>query len=175
MSFSTKVARTMEGTSTFSLRLVRGASVWEGTRYLITTRSFASDAPNNAVVDRRTGLVWRRCLGTTVWNGSQCSGAVSMVSHNEVLEMQIPETVRLPSIKELQSLLDIETDGNVPSGSVFPQIQPGFEGLWSSTPSIADPKQAMRVRFVSGGESVTFSDRTTPSATIFIFRADGPA
>jgi hypothetical protein len=175
IDFSNRSARTWALGNFFVLRLVRGETAWSGQRYLITSVDFANDAPNNAVVDRRTGLVWRRCLGTTVWNGSQCSGAVSMVSHNEVLEMQIPETVRLPSIKELQSLLDIETDGNVPSGSVFPQIQPGFEGLWSSTPSIADPKQAMRVRFVSGGESVTFSDRTTPSATIFIFRADGPA
>jgi hypothetical protein len=168
MSFSTKVARTMEGTSTFSLRLVRGASVWEGTRYLITTRSFASDAPNNAVVDRRTGLVWRRCLGTTVWNGSQCSGTLATGSHNEVLMTQVPELWRIPNIKELGTLLS--EFGSYPSYDHFPQLRPGVVGaLWSSTPDVSFRWSAMRVAFALGGENVVPAQRESPTPILFVY------
>lgn len=168
MSFSTKVARTMEATSTFSLRLVRGASVWEDTRYLITTRSFASDAPNNAVVDRLTGMVWRRCLGTTVWNGSQCTGTLATGSHKEVLMTQVPELWRIPNIKELGTLLN--EFGNYPSYDHFPQLRPGVVGvLWSSTPDVSFRWSAMRVAFVLGGENVVPAQRESPTPILFVY------
>lgn len=170
LSFSTKVARTMEGTSTYSLRLVRGAPTWEGSRYLITTRSFGSDVPNNAVVDRRTGMVWRRCVGNTAWVGDRCEGSIESLSHVAVLSTraQTPEHWRIPNIKELQALLS--DYGGHPSISHFPQLQPGVIGvLWSSTPDVSFRFHAMRTAFILGGENVTSSVRRSPTPTIFVY------
>jgi len=116
-----------------SARLVRGAA-WSGTRYIITSATYLSDGANNAVVDRKTGLTWRRCLEGQVWTGSSCSGTGTPYTHvNALLRGNSIAGWRLPNIKELSSLADRSRQIPALDSNAFPGLGGGVD-TWSSTP-----------------------------------------
>lgn len=80
---------------------------------------------DNAVLDRETGLVWKRFPGgVSSWTASQC-----------VLESAGPYGWRLPSIAELQTLLSpVQGDPpHLPPGHPFKFVHP-TDPYWTSTP-----------------------------------------
>lgn len=84
------------------VRLVRGPSM------AITKRYVAQDAE---VLDRLTGLVWRRCLEGQAWDGSQCTGSPTFYDLSAALAQARAQAAggvgwRLPNVKELISLVD---------------------------------------------------------------------
>ena len=116
-----------------SVRLVRGAS-WVGSRYLIATESYPGDAANNAVLDRKTGLSWRRCLQGQTWNGDTCTGTPSTFLHEAALSHAKNQAGwRLPNIKELGSLVDRTTQNPAQNETAFPGSVSPY--IWSTTPS----------------------------------------
>ncbi len=115
-------------------RLVRG-SAWSGTRYLVTSATYQSDSANNAVIDRRTGLTWRRCVEGLVWTGSACSGSAIAYNHvNALIRSKSIAGWRLPNIKELSSLADLSRQIPALDATAFPGLGGGVN-TWSSTPA----------------------------------------
>jgi hypothetical protein len=152
------------------VRLVRGAPAWTGPRYLITTRNFANDAPNNAVVDRRTGLVWRRCVDNLSWNGKFCNTTAYGMPHTEMLSAMRFEHWRVPSAKEMVGLLDFSNRGGWPSSEAF-LGEGNVNFLWTTTPLIAEPGLA-RVVSYSAASGMSTATRYTPIATFLVFQDD---
>lgn len=114
------------------VRLVRGA-VWSGQRYLATSESYPGDGTNNAVVDRKTGLTWRRCLQGQTWNGGACIGVATTFTHEAALaHARAQARWRLPNIKELGSVMDLGRSNPVLDTTAFPGTS--GEDSWSSTP-----------------------------------------
>jgi hypothetical protein len=135
-------------TDTHLVRLVRGRT-WTGQRHIITSLSYPGDAAGNVVIDRRTGLAWRRCHEGQTWNGTACSGSASLYTHVQALAHgQSLPTWRLPNVKELASLID--------HNQLFPALDPvSFpDGLsitvWSSTPYVSNPAVATGISFGLG-------------------------
>ena len=91
----------------YLIRLVRG-SQYSGPRYSYSTVAFESDAANNVVNDAWTGLQWRRCQEGRTWTGSQCLGYTTTFTHEAALAHSRNKIGwRLPNVKELGSLLDL--------------------------------------------------------------------
>ncbi len=142
------------------VRLIRGV-LWSGPRHIVTTKPYPDDAPNNAVIDRKTGLVWRRCLEGDRWNADGTCTATSghLRTHEELLIHAANRAGwRLPNVKELISLSDQGTAAAILDQALFPDS--AMKTVWSSTPYAAASATAMAVYFPQ--PDVRFSPRTNP-------------
>jgi hypothetical protein len=127
--------------ASLATRLVRGAA-WTGTRHMVVSASFPGDRANNAVIDRKAGLTWRRCPQGLAWSGSGCTGVVATFTHAAALShAQSQAGWRLPNAKELNSLRDLALAAAAadPDGNPLPLPEPRF---WSSTPLAYNPSYA---------------------------------
>jgi hypothetical protein len=139
------------------VRLVRGAP-WTGQRYITTSLTYPSDGANNAVIDRRTGLTWRRCVEGQTWNGSACSGSGVNYNHADALIRARGRTGwRLPNIKERSSLSDFGVVSTALDPLYFPGAPTGYN--WTTTPFLFNSTGAWRVNASTGG--VGTQSRTT--------------
>lgn len=124
--------------TSLATRLVRGAA-WTGTRHIVVSASFPGDRANNAVIDRKTGLTWRRCPQGLGWSGSGCTGVVATFTHGAALShAQSQAGWRLPNAKELNSLRDLALAAAAaePGVNLLPLPDPRF---WASTPLAYGP------------------------------------
>lgn len=119
VSFNSGNTGALVRTELRAVRLVRGP-VWTGPRYLVTSAAYAGDSANNAVIDRKTGVTWRRCLEGMLWNGTSCTGTTLAFSHQAALSRASARAGwRLPSAKELVSVVD-------PTQQYLPKMNPDF-------------------------------------------------
>jgi hypothetical protein len=132
-----------------SVRLVRGA-VWTGPRHIVTSKPYAGDGANNAVIDRKTGLTWRRCLEGELWTGSACTfnNGFHLAHEGALTQGTNRAGWRVPNIKELNSLPDQSRTDPALDLDVFPGAV-GTE-LWSTTPNTGASFRAMRVSMSAG-------------------------
>ncbi|MFP8777859.1 DUF1566 domain-containing protein [Hydrogenophaga sp. RWCD_12] len=144
-------------TSPRAVRLVRGTS-WSGPRHVIASATYAGDAANNAVIDRKTGVIWRRCLEGQSWNGSACTGTAASFSHAGALDRARGRSGWiLPAIRELASLANrVQYDPALDAATLFP----GATGVnaWSSTPYVTSSNYAWVVSFTNGQTQVASRD-----------------
>lgn len=154
VSFGTGARTTATPSTLRHVRLVRGAA-FSGARFVFASASYPGDAANNLVIDRQTGLQWRRCVETKTWNGSTCVGSgVTTVRHVSAfaLAASVPGW-RLPNVKELSSLVEpSRASAPLIDTAAFPNTpQTAF---WSTTPAVnsasASEVDAYGVDFVSG-------------------------
>ena len=90
---------------------------------------FSLQGEEGTVIDAETGLVWSRCpvgLG-----GTYCVGIIQTLSWEEALSATNDQW-RLPNIKELQSLVEVQCSDPAINNSMFLRIPSGF--FWSATP-----------------------------------------
>lgn len=114
----------------YRLRLVRGSSVQSSYTYL--TIPYGVDASNNAVLDSRTGLQWRRCSEGQTWNGNSCLGSNTLYTHEQGLVMAAQKTGwRLPNVKELASITDNTKVSPAVDNIVFPMTS--NTNYWASS------------------------------------------
>jgi len=122
--------------------------------------SYSADAngtPNALVTDSKTGLTWQRCSVGQSFAASTCSGTAGTYSHEQALAYAKTQTGwRLPSVKELSSLVDSNFIGPSINGTAFPAT-PSFY-TWASSPYASDPTSAWVVLFAEG--SVKASSRS---------------
>jgi hypothetical protein len=148
VSLSTGNVGAANRSTEYAVRLVRG-SPWTGPRYIVTSASYSGDATNNVVLDRRTGVQWRRCLTGQLWSGSACTGSAAMLNHDNALRYTRSFSGwRLPSIKELGSLVDFSRTSPALDVNAFPGAS--TTTTWSSTPYVQAPSLAFSVGFMNG-------------------------
>lgn len=115
-----------------AVRLVRGAP-WAGRRLVIGSTDYPGDGPNNTVLDRKSGLSWRRCYEGQTWDGSRCNGAPMEINHSAALVHARQTTGwRVPNIKELTTIVDRSRSSPAFDTSAFPGA--GTLNVWASTP-----------------------------------------
>ncbi|MFP8777856.1 DUF1566 domain-containing protein [Hydrogenophaga sp. RWCD_12] len=131
------------------VRLVHGPK-WAGQRYMTSTQTYAGDAANNAVIDRKTGLTWRRCVEGQAWNGSACVGTAGGFTLDQALARARDQAGwRMPNAKELVSLNDPGRVSPALDTVAFPGL-PGINSTWTSTPYVQASSNAWAVDFNQG-------------------------
>lgn len=126
---------------------------------------------NGTITDNLTDLMWQKC-STGQNNDDACSGAASTYNwyqatgtadaiHNPRGNMDVCGTLtlgghtdwRLPSMEELESIIDGGTHRPVINTTYFPNTDSSF--YWSSTTHVTyyDPAFAMSVSFYNGGRN----------------------
>ncbi|EOD54953.1 Lcl C-terminal domain-containing protein [Aeromonas molluscorum] len=128
------------------------------------TSRFA-DHGDGTVTDRTTGLTWMRCQLGQTWQNQSCSGEPTRLYWQQALltaERIRTESShglhgfgghqdwRLPTIKELTSLLESACYKPALNETIFPramagegkEVNDGYVYLWSSTPFPADKSVA---------------------------------
>lgn len=102
----------------------------------------------HAVLDRTTGLVWKRCQEGKQWDGRFCKGIGKELGWEDARRAS-NGAWRLPSAKELKTLTrPANSDGATVDGAAFPDTDPGL--FWSASPSDNDPAAAWTVDFEKG-------------------------
>ncbi|WP_437650783.1 DUF1566 domain-containing protein [Sorangium sp. So ce362] len=94
------------------------------------------------VLDGLTGLVWQRQASLTrfIWSGA--------LEHCEELTLAGKSDWRLPSAKELLSIVDDRLSGPAIDREAFPGTP--SDVFWSSTPAISSAEKAILVNFTNG-------------------------
>lgn len=114
-------------------------------RYLLVPDSGGSE-----VLDTQTQLIWQRCSLGQTWSGSTCTGKASNHSWTDALEKAkaIGNGYRLPTIKELQSLVDEACYSSAINGTSFPATP--NKSYWSASPYASGNISAWLVSFRDG-------------------------
>jgi len=107
---------------------------------------------DDLVYDPTTDLTWMRCsFGQTWVRGVGCQGAVQPMDWNAAMSLRISGDAswRLPSIQELNSIVDVDCKKPAIDESAFPNT--AHMAYWSSTPT--GPSYAWHVNFRWGVEA----------------------
>lgn len=102
--------------------------------------------------DKLTGLKWDRCVYGQSWNGITCTGSPAKLTWQEALQFAEDYGKRLPNIKELNTILDLQCVIPPINLEIFPNT-PGSQanGLWSSTPYITDDTASTNAWYINLG------------------------
>lgn len=110
---------------------------------------FTTSADGTEVTDHGTGLIWRRCMEGR--SGANCSGGSEIIrSHEAALaHAQSQRPWRLPSVKELATLVDRRHRDPAIDQTVFP-IPYREHWFWTSTPTVDYAGLAWTIDFGTG-------------------------
>lgn len=126
---------------------------------------------DGTALDKKTGLMWKRCLEGFSWNGSTCQGSESMVAWQVALKNAAASNYagktnwRLPNIKELASIAERACINPQVNLAVFPNFP--VTVIWSATQSARDPNSA----WANGSGTQTYLDyylKTDPNAVLMV-------
>jgi hypothetical protein len=81
--------------------------------------------------DSRTGLTWQRCSVGMTWNArARCAGQPARISLSDALKAAEAAGPgwRVPTVKELHSLLDRRCDAPPVDAAAFPDLKAGKKG-----------------------------------------------
>ncbi len=106
------------------------------------------DTPNALTLDNKTGLIWKRCAEGQTWNGQSCTGSAREFNRREAADYAARQGGwRMPTLKELSSLLDVTLDRPLLDELAFPNTNAKL--FWSS--SLSEHNQGTwSVSFFSG-------------------------
>ena len=154
VSFGTGARSTATPSTLRHVRLVRSAPL-SGPRFVYGSASYPGDAANNLVIDRQTGLQWRRCVESKTWNGSTCVDGMSGNFRHASAFAQAASVPgwRLPNVKELSSLVEpSRASAPLVDTTAFPNTP--LAAFWSTTPAVnsalASDVNAFGVDFIDG-------------------------
>lgn len=129
---------------------------------------FAVQANTNCILDNLTGLIWARnatVIGLTNW--------ASGITLCEALDYGGRTDWRMPNIKEMSSLLDLENNSPpLPTGHPFLNVTVNANYYWwSSTTSDRATTYAQRVHTLDGYGAHGLK---TANTTVFAWPCSGP-
>ncbi len=119
---------------------------------------------DGTVTHNKTGLMWQICSQGQLWSSGSCSGVAAFYTWQQAL--QITSTInvaggyanytdwRLPDIKELSSIVELQCNNPYINTDVFPSTK--STDYWSATPYIGYDDSAWVVRFGNGFDSYDF-------------------
>jgi Protein of unknown function (DUF1566) len=116
------------------------------------------------VTDNATQLIWQRCAEGLVMSNGRCRGTASTFRHKEALACVATKAAatgvawRLPSVKELESLVDIRRSNPAIDPTAFPATPADY--FWSSAPDIGQTSYEWGVNF--GYKVVSYGYRDIP-------------
>ncbi len=112
-----------------------------------------TDNGDGTVTDNLTGLIWLKnanCFGANIWADALAAANTLNSGECDLSDGSAEGDWRLPSVRELQSLIDYEQYGPaLPSGHPFTNAQPDY--YWSSTTYIESSSGAWYVLLLRGG------------------------
>jgi hypothetical protein len=126
--------------------------------------TFSTDGTE--VTDSKTNLTWRRCAEGMTWSGTSCTGTATKFTHDGALQQATSQAGagwRLPNVKELSSIVDINVTSPAIDSVAFPATPASI--FWSSSPFVSLPSSAWVVDFgigVVGGTSNNRNDTLHP-------------
>ncbi len=113
-----------------------------------------TDKGDGTVTDSSTGLIWQKCSAGQN-NDSACSGAAGKYDWQQALDYCNSLSLagyssgwRLPDVKELLSIVDIDQHDPAINLAYFPHTEAWY--YWSSTSFARDPSQAWWPSFHDG-------------------------
>lgn len=135
------------------IRLVRGGQSFGSLLSPARPTADYVDHGNGTVTHSPTGLMWQRCTKGHTWNGSGCSvdnwsyytwGEAVAMTDNFVGYIDW----RLPTAKELETMIDYTTYGPALNIAVFPETQ--GTTFWSDSATVFNADGAWYVHFQYG-------------------------
>jgi Protein of unknown function (DUF1566) len=137
--------------------------------FAVSTCTFA-DAPftvstdGQEVTDSKTGLTWRRCAEGMNANVSGCTGTAVTYSHEAALALSNTQSGwRLPNVKELNSIFDVNRQNPAIDGAAFPATPSA--SFWSSTPYLTGGETSSQIAW-----QVSFNNGLVTSGARFVNR-----
>ncbi len=104
------------------------------------------------VLDQQTGLHWMRCSVGQSWTGSTCAGRPERYTWDQATnlasDLSDNNNWRLPTVEELQSLVEYRVFNPAIDPQVFPNTEPS--NYWSSSEAAYDVFYAWSVHFANG-------------------------
>lgn len=105
-------------------------------------------------IDKKTGLIWRRCAEGMVISGGTCTGEASEFTYDEALQHAAAEAGRtglgwrMPEKDELASILDESRSSPAIDPTIFPATPSNW--FWSASPVVGSSGYAWGVDFDDG-------------------------
>ena len=138
------------------------------------TWRFVIDVKKGTVLDTKTGLMWRRCAEGS--SGTDCAYSARSFKWDEALRRAADSTWagykdwRVPSLKELQSLVEYQCWAPAINSTVLPGTpEGGWEYTWTSTPNAFNVTKAWSIDF-SDGSSSNVTDRHFSNGAVRLVR-----
>jgi len=127
----------------------------------VLTVAYPADAPGNAVLDKRTGMQWRRCEEGQRWDGASCQGTGWQLNHEQALRHAGTLGIwGLPDAKQLGSLPSRDCRFPALDGPVYATGELSRH-YWSSTPLASASYAAWRLELDTG--RVSYAQRAMPA------------
>ena len=138
-NFGTGEANPWPRGSLHGVRLVRGS----------LSGTFHYSTGDSEVLDSKTGLIWQRCPFPLVLSGNDCTGTLTVKTHEQALLLakayasSTGKAWRLPNVKEFSSIIDrAPYAANAVNTTVFPGVWANAGIFWTSTPDVNNPQNA---------------------------------
>jgi hypothetical protein len=113
---------------------------------------FTYAANGTEVSDAKTGLTWQRCSIGQTWQDSTCKGVASSHTHKQATTLtKTKGGWRLPTVKELSSLVDTSRSNPTIDVSVFPATPSAW--FCTASPYAGSASLAWYVGFLHGDTS----------------------
>ena len=145
---------------TYRVRLVHGPRPWGETQTSACREDLAATAPQqrfetvaDGIRDRYTGLVWQRCAQGQ--SGAECENGTALVlnldeakAEASALRQRSGKAWRLPTIKELESIVELGCRAPSSNPELFPATP--IHPFWSTTAAATAPAQHWFLNFFLG-------------------------
>lgn len=109
-------------------------------------------SPDGTAIDSATGLMWMRCAEGQTWTGATCSGEAAEFKWEAARGLRRTyaghSDWRLPSIRELQTLVELGREKPAIDTAIFPATP--SSDFWSGSPNASKSSYAWGVYFSDG-------------------------